>query len=157
MNLNSLNFAAFFLIFLAVLLILPKKLRKGWLFAGNCLFYLSWERGYAALLLASALMVWLCGIVISDKRYQNSGFRFQKNLLLILPVVWNVGLLILFRYTWLISNIFRKSGTVLTIDNLLPPLGISFYTLRCISYISEIYRGNLQSVKNPFDVIIYVS
>ena len=56
MALNSLSFAGFFLIFLAVLLVLPKKLRKFWLMVGNCLFYLSWERWSIVLLLLSSLM-----------------------------------------------------------------------------------------------------
>lgn len=167
MTLNSLRFAAFFLIFLIILAVLPKKLRKVWLLIGNSLFYLSRERGYFFLLILSALMVWYSGSRVgntgsgglpsSGEREQKSETEKRKKLFLILPVVWNIGLLVFFKYTGLISGLFRKSGIVLSFQDLLAPLGISFYTLRCISYVTEVYRGNLPAMRDPFDVFIYVS
>lgn len=46
---------------------------------------------------------------------------------------------------------------MLTFRDLAAPLGISFYTLRCISYMAEIFRGKLIAEKNPANVMIYVS
>ena len=63
MVLNSLAFAAFFLIFLAVLLVLPKKLRKTWLLLGNLAFAFTWERWGPVLLILSALLL-LFGLII---------------------------------------------------------------------------------------------
>ena len=164
MVLNSLSFAAFFLIFLAVLLVLPKKVRKYWLLAGNCLFYLSWEQWSILLLLLSALMVWFCGIQLSGVRNQDSGIRIQNSgsgkrerVFLILPMVWNVGLLVFFRYTGLIGSLFGRVGISFSARDILVPLGISFYTLRCISYVADVYRGRLEAVRDPLDVLIYVS
>ena len=51
MVLNSLSFGAFFLIFLAVLLVLPKSFRKYWLLLGNLVFAYTWERWGPVLLL----------------------------------------------------------------------------------------------------------
>ena len=81
MVLNSLSFAAFFLIFLAVLLVLPKSFRKYWLLLGNLIFAFSWERWGPVLLLLSALIVWGCGLALEK--------RGRKRVYLILPVVWN--------------------------------------------------------------------
>lgn len=167
MALNSLSFAGFFLIFLAVLLVLPKKLRKFWLLVGNCLFYLSWERWSIVLLLLSALMVWGCGIRIKEQGNEDQGTRIKEQgtasrepegyVFLVLPVVWNVGLLIFFRYTGLIGPLLGRVGIPISAKDILVPLGLSFYTLRCISYIADVYRGRLRAVRNPLDVLIYVS
>lgn len=163
---NSLRFAVFFLIFLGVLLILPKKLRKIWLCLGNCLFYLSWERWSAAILLLSSLMIWICGLKCSEFSVQRSetcdqkkGLRPLQYAFLILPVVWNVGLLVIFKYTGLIGSIFSKLrlGFPVSAGAVLAPIGISFYTLRCISYMADVWRGTLEPVRNPLDVFLYVS
>ena len=158
MVLNSLRFALFFLIFLAVLLILPKKGRKLWLFAGNMLFYLNWEWRGCVLLLLSSLMIWACGIFISRSPDQEQKGR-GKVFFLVLPVLWNIGLLVFFKYTGLIGSLLGRFGISfpLTASGLLAPLGLSFYTLRCISYMADVWRGTIKAVKNPLDVVIYVS
>lgn len=148
MVLNSLPFAAFFLIFLAVLLILPKKFRRIWLLLGNLTFAFTWERWGPILLLLSALMAWGCGLAL-----EKSG---RKRLFLILPVLWNVLLLAVFRYTGLLSPLFSRAG-MLRFRDLAAPVGLSFYTLRCIAYSADIFRGNLPAKHDPADVLIYVS
>lgn len=157
MVLNSLPFAAFFLIFLAVLLILPKKLRKIWLLVGNCLFYLSWEHWSIVLLILSALMVWVCGLLIGRRGCGDQSPGRRKTVFLVLPVVWNAGLLVFFRYTGLIESLLGRAGIPFSVQMILVPLGISFYTLRCISYITAVYRGTFEAMRNPLDVLIYVS
>ena len=151
MVLNSLSFAAFFLIFLAVLLVLPKSFRKYWMLLGNLVFAFSWERWGPVLLLLSALIVWGCGLALEK--------RGRKRVYLILPVVWNVLLLVVFRYTGLLSPLFRRAGAevLLRFRDLAAPLGLSFYTLRCIAYAAAVFRGTLPAVKDPADVLIYVS
>ena len=37
------------------------------------------------------------------------------------------------------------------------PLGISFYTFKAVSYIVDVYRGNVQAQKNYFNVLLYLS
>ncbi len=159
MSLNSLPFAAFFLIFLIGLLILPQKLRKVWLLVGNCLFYLSWERWSIILLLLSALMVWGCGLMIS-RQGSDAGNQMRSRkgtVFLVLPVIWNVGLLVFFRYTGLIGSLLGHAGISFSAQTILVPLGLSFYTLRCIGYVADVYRSKVEAVRNPLDVLIYVS
>ena len=151
MVLNSLRFAAFFLIFLAILLLMPKKLRKYWLLLGNCAFYLSREKWSAFLLLLSALMIWGCGLAV--KRIG------RKRIYLILPVLWNAFLLLLFKFSGQLSPLANRIGAsgLPAFRDLAAPLGISFYTLRCISYMADVYRGKIAAAKNPADVLVYVS
>ncbi|MDE6111278.1 MAG: MBOAT family protein, partial [Eubacterium sp.] len=41
--------------------------------------------------------------------------------------------------------------------NLIQPLGISFYSLQAISYITDIYRGKYEACKNPLRISLYLS
>ncbi len=184
MVLNSLRFAAFFFAFLIVLLLLPKRARKIWLFFGNCLFYLSWVFSGQSplatvpfiiaffLLLFSAMLVWFCGINIrgARSREQGSGSSDRKSaesshshitekLFLIFPILWNVGMLVFFRYTGLIGSLLKglRGGLPISAGDILVPVGISFYTLRCISYIVDVRRGTINAVRNPLDVMLYVA
>ncbi len=151
MVLNSLSFALFFLIFLGILLILPKKARKPWLLLGNCLYYFSWESRAFLLMLLSAGMIWACAAAL-----ERSG---KRKIFLVIPVFWNVLLLLVFRYTGLLSAIFARIGStgMLSFSRLAAPVGVSFYTLRCISYMVDVYRGTIPAETSFLNVFLYVS
>ena len=151
MVLNSLRFALFFLIFGAVLLLLPGKLRKYWLLLGNAVFYLSWGGSGAILLLFSILVVWACGLGIER--------RGKKRLLLVLPVLWNAALLLFFKYSGLFGKVLTRAGAAFlpNVTDIIVPLGISFYTLRCISFVTAVYRGTLPAKRSLADTALYVS
>lgn len=151
MTLNSLQFAFFFTIFLAVLLILPKKLRKAWLLLGNTVFYCSSDLRSGVLLLLTAVLTWFCGLKLEKDR--------KKRIFLIIPVLWTLGTLFFFKFTAPSEKLLRGIGAarLISFRDLIVPLGISFYTLRCISYTAEIARGTIPAERNPFDVLIYVS
>ena len=148
---NSLQFALFFSIFLAVLLILPKKLRKVWLLSGNVLFYFSWNRPACVLLLVSALLAWFCGFE-AEKHRRNRVF-------ILIQVLWAVGWLFFFKFIGPANMILRRAGAggLISLRDLIVPVGISFYMLRCIGYTADAAHGKISARKNPLDVVIYVS
>ena len=37
------------------------------------------------------------------------------------------------------------------------PIGISFYTFQIVSYVIDVYRGDVQSQKSPFKLLLYIS
>ena len=149
--LNSLPFAGCFLLFMAVLLILPKKARRYWLLAADILFYLTWERIGLLWLLLSAFSVWACGLGIREKG--------RKKIFLILPVLWNIGLLVFFKYAGLADPILQRTGLsgLPRFRDLAVPLGLSFYTLRCVSYAADVWRGKLAAEDSFISVLLYVS
>ena len=154
MVLNSLPFAAFFLIFLAVILVLPKKLRRLWLFAGNCLFYLTAEPGAFLLLLASSLLIWLSGLGIEKFSESKTGMpkdgspKRAELFLCLIPILWNVGLLIFFKYAGLIGNVLKKTDAVFSAKDLLIPLGRLLHRLgsRFIRCAASVMSGQYGSV-----------
>ena len=59
-------------------------------------------------------------------------------------ILFNLGILILMKYTGLINEIFSVNIPILT---LALPLGISYYTLQAISYIVDVYRQKIKPDK----------
>ena len=49
------------------------------------------------------------------------------------------------------------TGTHFSVDKILLPVGISFYTFQTISYSIDVYRGELKPVNNIIDFGFYVS
>lgn len=47
-------------------------------------------------------------------------------------------------------------GTHFSVDKLILPVGVSFFTFQSISYTVDVYRGNVQPVKNIFDYGFFV-
>ena len=54
-----------------------------------------------------------------------------------------------------ISNLI--AGTSYNVNEIILPVGISFYTFQAMSYTYDIYRGNLQPVKNIWDFGFFIS
>lgn len=106
---------------------------------------MNWNPLYALLMLASTLATWVTGLGIyrlKDKEKQ----RVQK-LLLFLCLLFNLGILFLFKYLdFSISMINKIFGyldmpTIEKTFNLLLPVGISFYTFQALGYLIDVYRG----------------
>ena len=96
---------------------------------------------------------------------------------LALSIIIDLGLLCYFKYASFFTNIindllgtefavfdvfayigngFSDSGRF-TVDNIILPVGISFYIFQVISYTVDVYRGHVQPVKNILDFGFYVS
>lgn len=77
----------------------------------------------------------------------------RKKLLLWLAVVYNIGILFVFKYlTWIVNGISGKD--VLNIEL---PIGISFFTFQLLSYVIDVYRGDTPVQKNLFNTMLYCS
>lgn len=80
---------------------------------------------------------------------------FQK-LYMALPVVINVLLLLIFKYTnFAITNVNTLFGKEIALRNLVLPVGISFFTFQQIAYVVAIYRKEIKTV-NIIDYISYI-
>jgi alginate O-acetyltransferase complex protein AlgI len=145
------EFAAFFLLFLALYWSLTShRARVYLLLGGSFFFYATWSRQLACLIVVSTTIdYWLArGIDAStDPR--------RRKLLLTLNIVGNLGLLCFFKY----SNFFLASlSEVLTSAGLsesairplklLLPVGISFYTFEAISYMVDVYRRRIRAERD---------
>ncbi len=150
---SSLEFIFRFLpIFLIFYYITPNQYKNAILLMGSICFYALGEPVYVILILLSVLINFVIG-----KRIDNCGSREKgKRVWLILALLYNVGMLVAFKYTgFFIENINQwihflgiRTGNGLALlpeVNIILPLGISFYTFQITSYIIDVYTGKTEA------------
>jgi len=115
----------------------------------SLVFYAWGEGKFVLLLLVSIALNYLLGLAI-DK----IGNHFFKKLIFILAIVFNLGLLIYYKYTHFILDNLGMSGVVGSIHL---PIGISFYTFQALSFIIDIYRKTLAMDKQPVNFALYMA
>ena len=82
----------------------------------------------------------------------------KKRLLLVLSVIINLGILIVMKYTNLITGTLNSLiGTSIPAVKWFLPLGISYYTLQAISYLTDVYHGNCGASRDPVKVALFLS
>lgn len=142
MNMDNIFFIAFFLplCMLAYWLIPGLRGKNRVLLALSLLFY--FFTGWAALgvLILSCLVNYLLGLALHSLRWRKAA--------LLTGVVWNLGMLCLYKYLGLFAP-----GVQL---GLVVPLGISFFSFKCISYLADGYRDTDKLTRSLSDFMLYV-
>lgn len=152
---NSMVFLWIFLPALLVIYFLVKgKARNYVLLIFSLLFYAWGEPKYIILMLVSILVNYVFGRLI-DKTSKKG----RKRALLILDILFNVGLLGYFKYfNFFTDNINKIFGAgMITMEDVVLPIGISFYTFQIMSYVIDLYRGEIKVQKNLPKLALYIS
>ena len=77
---------------------------------------------------------------------------------LIIGLVFDIGLLIYFKYTnFFIDNFNNLFNTDFSIGNIVMPLGISFFTFQTISYLIDVYKKEIVADKSLIDLSCYIT
>lgn len=152
---SSSTFLLFFLPISVVLyFLMPGRAAKNvWLFAVSLVFYAWGEPVYIWLMLVSVLVNWLFGIALGR------GSQGRKRLLLVLNLLVNLALLGFFKYEGFVAeNVNALLGSQVVPDlELSLPIGISFYTLQAVSYIIDVYRGEVAPQRNVVYLGMYIA
>ena len=118
-------------------------------------FYGLWSWPYLALILTTTTVDFFVAQRIHEKR--------KPKVMVLTSLFVNLGILCFFKYANFFIDTTNKSlgflgGTRhLALLNILLPVGISFYTFKSISYVIDVYRGNLKPRRNYLDYALYVS
>ena len=134
-------------IVLAAYFILPGRAAKNvWLLAASLFFYAWGEPVYVVLMVVSILANWIFGLTVGAE----GGTQARKRALLVIAVVFNVAVIGFFKYEGFVAaNLNALLGSEIVPDLHLPlPIGISFYTLQALSYVIDVYRGQVQPQRN---------
>ncbi|MDO4499737.1 MAG: MBOAT family O-acyltransferase [Erysipelotrichaceae bacterium] len=140
---NSLSYAIFLPIVFTLYWLLPHKYRWTLLFVASYYFYMSWNAKYVFLILFTTIISYLSAILI-DK------YREKKNIILLFTLISCLGVLFVFKYLNFFFDLMTSVFSLFAIKlntptlNLLLPVGISFYTFQTLSYVIDVYRGNIQ-------------
>ncbi|MBR4311101.1 MAG: MBOAT family protein, partial [Akkermansia sp.] len=138
------------MVLLAYYLCSTRRGKNGVLLVASLLFYGWGEPRYLLVMLLSMILTWGAGLLIARGR--------RKRLWLTLTILLDLGILIYFKYTnFLLENISAVFNHDLDPIHVVMPIGISFYTFQAISYLVDVYRGDVQEQRNLYKVMLYIS
>ena len=153
-------------------------LRNVFLMGVSWFFYYKTSGLFLLILVFVTLSDWLIANRIYRNKEQGSGSGLRKaKMWLALSVVIDLGLLCYFKYAYFFTNVVNdvlgtefavfdifayigngwSSSGRFSVDNIILPVGISFYLFQVMSYTIDVYRGHVQPVRNILDFGFYVS
>ena len=134
---------AFLPIVLITYYIVPRITRNLVLFIFSLVFYAWGEPVYIVLMIASTIVAYITGL-LADKQRKNAK-KYTPLIAMIGAVVWNIGLLLFFKYTdFFIGAANSIFGTQIKTLGLALPIGISFYSFQTLSYVIDVYKGEVR-------------
>lgn len=147
---SSVTFLYYFLPAVLILYyVAPKKLKNLVLFLASLVFYAWGEPKYVFLMLLSVGIGYVAGILME---------KLPKKPVMITGVSLCLLFLIYFKYTnFFISNVNALLKVELPALNVIMPIGISFYTFQIISYILDVYYGQVEKQKNILSLATYIA
>ncbi len=133
-----------YLVFLTLAVIAARRVksltaRDYLLLALSFIFYASWDVRYLFVLLAIGTFTFFAGKWVARSR--------GKPRILAVPVAAILLVLAGFKYTGLLVealNLGLPAANRLALPAIVLPLGISFFTFECVSYLLDVYRGAAQ-------------
>ena len=120
----------------------------------SSLIFYAW--GGPALVLLLCLMTFVCwaGSIIIGK----CEFRSRRLALCWVTVAICLAILFVFKYTvFSLSNIYALFSIDKAIPEIALPIGISFYTFQLISYVIDVYRGEVKAQRKYWYLLLYAS
>jgi alginate O-acetyltransferase complex protein AlgI len=153
---NSLEFAAFFLVFIIIFYQLSGLVQRCYLLVASLGFYGYYSPRLMGMLLAHILV----NYAIATLMFRGS--KKSARIFLILGLIFNLGILAFFKYanflTYTAFNIvglFAQTPTAPHFSIALP-LAISFYTFHAISFLVDIHDGRIKERPPIIDYALYV-
>ena len=144
--------AAFLFFFLPLLLILEalargERAKNVLLCLAGLIFYAFGELWALALLIASAFVNWLLGLLaMGGKKYAAA-----------LAAVINLALLGACKYLGFFGSGLALLGVELSLPEILAPAGVSFFTFKGISYVCDAARRPQEGTRSFFEALFYIS
>jgi len=161
MLLNSFTFLFFFAAIVLLYYTIPGRLRWVLLLVASYYFYSTFDLRYVLILGVATMIAYLTGLaVIAGKR---SG---RARAFLSAGVVTQVAILGVFKYLNFFVESFQNvfsdyawisQAIAMPRMELLLPVGLSFYTFSCISYVVDVYRGTAPVERHLGKLAVYIA
>jgi len=153
MAITSLLFLAFFAAVALINYALPRVLRPYFLLAASYGFfcYDPVNRPLVWVIAAATVLTWLCGLIIGKVRAKP-----VRVLALAASVGFGIGILVYYKYWNLLAD--TVGGSILSHrENLLAPLGLSYFTFAAMSYTIDVYKRRCRVETNLLHYALFVS
>ena len=170
---TQLDFWLFFIFVMLVFSFLHKKLltRSIFLSVVSIFFYYKTSGIYVTLLIVSLFANYFLGNGIEKAKTNSS-----RNIQLTSAILFNILTLAYFKYAYFFTESFNKmfhtkfevvnqlsvwangfAGDGTFVEKIILPVGVSFFTFQSISYVVDIYRKDIEPVKNFFEYSFFVT
>ena len=151
MLISSIPFLYYFLpIVLMVYFLVPRSWRNAVLLLSSLFFYGWGEPKHLLLMAGSILLFYLFGLAVDRSR--------RKKVWLAVSVISGAALLGVFKYAdFFVESVNGLTGLSIPLLHLALPIGVSFYLFQCVSYVVDVYRGDVTVQKNLLKFGTYVS
>lgn len=168
----------FFIVYFGITYLLytfmPLKAKWCVLLAGSWVFYAVATKGNVLPLVLTTVVVWAAGLAIqklndnfrlkkkglekAERKKLKEKYKNYKFLVLFCGVIVILGVLFVTKYLNFAGSVINKLFSAeIPKFSIIQPLGISFYSLQAISYITDVYRGKYSACKNPLRISLYLS
>ena len=167
-------FWVFFVIVFAIFSLFHSRilLHNTFLFFASLFFYYKTSELFVLILIFTTFFSYWAGSKIFKAKSEGG-----KKTYLLLGLIVNLLLLCYFKYSYFLTDVvndlfgtsFRvfdafawlgntaAGANIFDVDNIMLPVGISFYTFQSISYLMDIYRKRIEPVDNMLNFGFYVS
>ena len=132
--------------------------RKLLLLVASYFFYGYWDWRFMALLAASSTINYVAGSLIAGTAQDAT-----RKTVLVVAVTLNLAILGFFKYFGFFLGTLGDLLAAAGLERDMPflrivlPVGISFFTFQGISYVADVYRGEVERAKSPLDLFLYIS
>ena len=179
MTITSFEFLGFVLLTLIVYRSFPVKKQWWVLLVAGIVFYLSFSVNGIFVMAGTSILTYFAGIKVQKYKDEYAGwlaenkdtadkdirkakkesYKKKQNNIVATTIVITIGILFLCKYYGVfatnINNIFKTN--MWAAENILLPLGISYYSFQLIGYLIDVNRDIINAEKNPFKVLLYAS
>lgn len=171
---TNFDFWVFFVVVFAMFSLFHSRilLRNTFLFFASLFFYYKTSELFVLILIFTTFFSYWAGSKIFKAKSEGG-----KKTYLLLGLIVNLLLLCYFKYSYFLTDVvndlfgtsFRvfdafawlgntaAGANIFDVDNIMLPVGISFYTFQSISYLMDIYRKRIEPVDNMLNFGFYVS
>lgn len=138
---------------LLVYFVVPDRMKNTVLLLASLFFYGWGEPKYLIFMLASVTQSYAAALLVERFR----GTKIAK-VALAVSAAASLGLLAYCKYAdFFIGNFNAVTGLSVPLLRVALPVGISFYTFQILSYVIDVYRGDVPVQRNFIDLAMYVA
>ena len=155
---NSFEFLIFYPLVLLLYFVLPKCCKWPVLLAASYFFYMYWNPSLIFLILFTTAVSFVSAIIIEKTENKR-----RKKFWLAVTLITSLGGLFFFKYFNFLAdsavsiwNLFGGEADFIALKLILP-VGISFYTFQTLSYVIDVYRGEIKAERHFGWYALFVS
>lgn len=154
---NSWEYILFLLAVVVTYWLLDLKKQNWLLLIASIFFYATWDWRFIFLILISTSVDYFAALQIASHKDHQT-----RQTWLIASISVNLGILAIFKYYSFFLNSLQSILNHYSLNfsypaiSIILPIGISFYTLKAIGYVIEVYRGNFQPERSFLSYMLFV-